>query len=610
MKKFELTRYIKKGKYWIILGSILVGVLFILIASRRQTYVASTIIEYYYDDASLGLTPNGETLDVSEIKSTRVIQDAIDRLQLRESVDQIRTGLSITGYLTADELARKTALIEKGEEYVSTPTIYVVKYTAGSRYSRQFARNVLDAVISSYIRLFGEKYVSTTTIPNNAAVVDVEAYDYLEKADLLNDHITNVLNYLTSKGTDFLNYHTVSAGMSFQDIYNEYEFIQESMLPYVYVDILDNQVSIDKALLISKYTHLIENAQIQQALFGNNATGIEDVMGTFADKSKNSIGKTSDSTGNSYSYIIQDVYNNYNSITNEYMDRTTTYDRLIRDYTGYLVNQSNLEVDESYYYAIQSQFTENRPDTQSIADKKVAEKRIAHNLKVISDRLNVFYDVLMGAVDEYNDVEGSNNLRMRTSITISETMNIRRLTILIMFAFGFLITLAVIAIGRISDFVEFTFWIDQMTGLPNRRKCDLYIEETSKRVMAENFVCYMLKVDNIRDINNRMGREKGDLFMAEVAKILTTSLPDNTAAFYNGNETFIAFLNHCDATKAEYLERSVEHRIDEMNKRYADLRLEAHSAWSETFADKIYDLRNLISETFRKMNAKLKSSKG
>ncbi|MBR4331680.1 MAG: diguanylate cyclase [Clostridia bacterium] len=605
MRSFELTRYIKKGKYWIILGSILVGILFIAYASSKQTYTASTIIEYFFENASSGLTPNGEVLDVSEIKSTKVIQDAIDDLMLRESVDQIRAGLSITGYVSADETARKTALLERGMDYSYTPTIYIVRYTVGSRYDSNFARNVLDAVISSYTQLFGEKYVSTTTIPNNAAVVDVETYDYLEKADLLNDHITSVLNYLSSKGGSFLNHHTVAAQMSFQDIYNGYEFIQESELPYVYVDILNNRLSIDKNLLIAKYMQNIEDARVKQDFNTNNASGLKDVMNTFADKSKNSIGKASDSTGNSYSYILQDVYNNYNSVTNTFVDRTTTYDYLIQEYANYLINQSDLNIDESHFQTIISKF---KSDGSSSVNGEM-EQRVNTALKQISARLTSLYDVLIKAVDEYNLVQGSKNLRMRTSITTSESMNIRRLTILVTVAFGLLISVGVIAIGRIGDFVEYTFWIDQMTGLPNRRKCDMFIDETSKRVLPENFFCFMLKVDNIRNINSRLGREKGDQVMAEVGKVLTTTLPEGSSTFYNGNETFISFLEPCDATRAEYLERGIHHRIDEMNKRYSDLNLEMHSAWSESFADRVYDLRTLISETFKKLNAKVKQEK-
>ena len=77
--------------------------------------------------------------------------------------------MSIPSVPPADVQTRQDALAEKGEEVEEYyPTEYTVKLTVGSSRSAEFARLMLDEILSCYFASFGEKYVDYSTIPNNA----------------------------------------------------------------------------------------------------------------------------------------------------------------------------------------------------------------------------------------------------------------------------------------------------------------------------------------------------------------------------------------------------------------------------------------------------------
>ena len=100
MKKFNIIRYLKRWWPLIALMSIFAGAFFMRYATNHQAYTAQAVIKYTYDAASEGLTPNGEPLDVSEIFSSTVVKEAIERLGYSVNVDTIRSGGTVDALLS------------------------------------------------------------------------------------------------------------------------------------------------------------------------------------------------------------------------------------------------------------------------------------------------------------------------------------------------------------------------------------------------------------------------------------------------------------------------------------------------------------------------------
>ena len=98
----------------------------------------------------------------------------------------IRSGGTVTPIVPDDVAKTQAAKIKKGEdveEYQSTE--YLVKLSLSSNYDTEYARTMLDEILSCYFASFGEKYVDYYTIPNNASALDGQGSDYLEQAEIL-----------------------------------------------------------------------------------------------------------------------------------------------------------------------------------------------------------------------------------------------------------------------------------------------------------------------------------------------------------------------------------------------------------------------------------------
>ena len=168
MRNFEILRYIKKWKYLIVIVCILGAVLVYQYAMSKQTYTAQTVLRYSNSEASYGLTPSGDSLDVSEIYSSKVITGVLEDLDLNTGADSIRSKCAVEPIIPADEESRKEAILKDGEEYVYHPTDYLVTFSVGSDYSKGYAASVLDSILKNYFINYGEKYINQTVLPNNA----------------------------------------------------------------------------------------------------------------------------------------------------------------------------------------------------------------------------------------------------------------------------------------------------------------------------------------------------------------------------------------------------------------------------------------------------------
>ena len=94
MKKFDSAKYIKKFQIPIILFSILAGCIGFYILNQLQSYSASAIIHYANDEASTGIAPDGSEIDITEIYSSKVITEVLNRMSLLNdnySVEELRS---------------------------------------------------------------------------------------------------------------------------------------------------------------------------------------------------------------------------------------------------------------------------------------------------------------------------------------------------------------------------------------------------------------------------------------------------------------------------------------------------------------------------------------
>lgn len=150
MKNFDLLRYLKK--WWFLIMVVMavgcVGVYQFI--SSKQSYTATAIIQYTNSQASEGLNADGTAIDPQEITSASVVNRTIEQLGLTANTESIRSKISVKEVISEDEQTRKETALANGDDYEYHPTTYQVSFTVDSKDATDYARQVLDSLLSNY----------------------------------------------------------------------------------------------------------------------------------------------------------------------------------------------------------------------------------------------------------------------------------------------------------------------------------------------------------------------------------------------------------------------------------------------------------------------------
>lgn len=104
---------------------------------------------------------------------------------------------------------------------------------------------------------------------------------------------------------------------------------------------------------------------------------------------------------------------------------------------------------------------------------------------------------------------------------------------------------------------------DTVTGLPNRRGLTERLEQELVRMKLLNrkFALMLLNLDHFHSVNAIFGHEVGDMLLANVAKRIRGTLPEDTFVARFSNDEFCILLDHGHETQAERIGRSLQQKI-------------------------------------------------
>lgn len=600
MNKFNMLRYLSKWKYLIFVVCVLGALAVYKYAMYNQEYTASTVISYTNSHASEGKTPSGDDLDVTEIYSAAVITNVLEELNLNIGADAIRSNCRVEGITPPDEETKKQAVLEKGEEYEFFPTDYVVSFSVGSDYSKDFARKVLDSVIKNYFAIYGERYINQQTLPNNNVRGTDGQYDYIERAEILDAWATNISNYLASKKETQPNYRSALTGYSFSDLYEIYESYLNYDLPQIYSLILEQEVTIDRDTLIKKYQNDISTYELDLQNMQEKINDLRDLIQSYSNKNKEGtqyhFGESDEGGNGSNDYILKNVYEEEDEglpISNE-----TTYDWLVNEYVAIETERQKTEVDLEHKKKLLAVFTGNDTVTN-----KSNTSTIEESLDELSENLDSMYQSVSDTVDEYNQYVGAYNVSTLASISTEEKINVRMYIVLAIIIFFFGGCIGAIILGRSKEFLDYIMYIDRKTGLPNRAMCDIEIEKYAAEKLKDSFAFVLIKLDNLKYINDKGGREAGDALLKAFGKILKRAASSYGFAGYNGSEQFIGMFEECTLQRANDFKQYLDELVHYHNVQNPNVTIRISVAVSETETESIYDIRKLMGAAFRKMAA-------
>lgn len=595
MRKFNIIRYLKRWWPLIALMSIFAGAFFMRYANNNQAYTAQAVIKYTYDAASEGKTPNGETLDVSEIFSSTVVKEAIENLGYSVNVDTIRSGGTVTEIIPDDVKTRQDALAEKGEEVEEYhPTEYSVKLTVGSSRSAEFARLMLDEILSCYFSSFGEKYVDYSTIPNTADNVQAGGYDYIEQAEILNDSVAEILAQLGNRQSAAPDFASSRTGLTLSDLFDEYSYIQSVRIPYLFSEILGEKLTQNREILLKKYQERYANYILTSNTDGDKVTSVKEVIESYGNKNKEgslyyASTTTSDGTAQG-GFVLGNVYEEYDRNGN-IKDRTTVYDTLISDYVTLLNRKSDSLIDAAYCQYIIDVFSEAPDETENTAEARAS---VETEISELQTRLNELYQTLSVTMEEYNEYMGAVNVGVLSSTTVSERVNVKLYMMLGVVVFFILGVCGAILLGRIQDFMEYLFFTEQSLEMPNRTACDLYIKNNTERVLGDENVCVVLELTNLSRINNEQGRVKGNEVLRRFADFIKEASATCGTVYYNGGQQFIGFFEQCRREDAESFADYMHRLVHAYNEENADTKMEYSVGIAESRTDNAHTLRTLL----------------
>ena len=601
MKSFNIIRYLKKWWPLIALMSFCAGVFFMRYATSNQSYTAQSIIKYNYSKAEDGKTPSGEDLDVSEIFSSTVVKEAIENLGLTVNVDTIRSGGTVTGIVPDDVTKTQEAKIDKGEdveEYHSTE--YIVKLSVSSEYSTEYVRTMLDEILSCYFANFGEKYVDYSTIPNNAAALDGQGYDYIEQAEILNDTVAEITANLGNCQAAHPEFVSSTTGLSLSDLLDEYNYVSDVEIPYLFSEILGGKLTQNREVLLKKYQERYNTYVMDGDVDSEKVAAVLEVIQSYGNKNKDGSlyyqrgarSGTDDDTGG---FVLSDVYEEDTNI-----DRTTVYDNLISDYVTILNRQSNNVIDAAYCQYIINVF-QGASDSSDVSDENQAftDQAVEQEIAALQGRLNALYETLSLTMKEYNEYCGAVNLGVLASTTVSEKINVKLYILLGVAVFFILGICGAILLGRIQDFVEYLFFTEQSLDMPNRTACDLFIRNNSSRVLPDDTVCVVVELANLSQINTAYGRERGNAMLDQFADFLKEASATCGTIYYNGGQQFIGFFDQCRMEDAESFADYFHRLIAAYNAESTEATYEYVIGISESKANNAYSIRALLREALR-----------
>ncbi len=123
-------------------------------------------------------------------------------------------------------------------------------------------------------------------------------------------------------------------------------------------------------------------------------------------------------------------------------------------------------------------------------------------------------------------------------------------------------------IKMLNEKLERLSYLDELTGLPNRRFFNDACNREWRRAMREqeHMALIMVDIDYFKEINDNYGHRAGDKCLAAAAKALNKALcrPNDMVARYGGDE-FIAIMPDTDMEGVQTITKEMQKNISELN---------------------------------------------
>ena len=598
MRKFSILRYLKQFSLLIFIVAV-VGSLGIYFYGRsQQHYVASTVIQYTNSGAKDGYTPDGSPLKVEEIYSSTVIDAALTELGYKSNIDSIRSNCYVEEVIPESQQKLIEALLEKGEDPSYITDTYRVYYVGDNDTGEDYAWNVLDAIISNYYEFYAEKYVEEQLQNNGVSVLADGDYDYLESAQVLEDSVSEMLDYLLDKRASHPNFRSVETGYTYGDLYSIYNHLYNYEIPSLYAAILTDAETDDIDLLISRLTRDCEDLDLYIDNRQDRADSLKTLIDNFIERNKEIMDyhyHSDSDANNSIEYILKDVESERESSSRE-----TTYDSLVKEYVDLNIDIHQKTIEKEHKEYLLSVFESDRSaQGQKTFSPKEIRGKIDHCVELATE----YYQYVENTGRELNRYLSANYLTMLSSINVQPTVNLKLYVAIAVVLFVLIGGICAVLLGRALDFIDYFRYTDKTVQLPNRARCDVYIDSWSDRLLDDDFSCLALKMESLSSLSTTFGRSAGDEVLKDFASILKSFGELYGFAGYNGSGVFYAFFPGCSQEKLDVILEAISRQIEKYNNTNPERRIEYTCGSAVSNKDNVFEIRELLRIAIQRMHS-------
>ncbi len=597
MKKFNIFRYLKQFSLLIFLLAVVGSVAIFLYGKSQQRYIATVVIQYTNTGAKEGLTPDGSPLDVTEIYSSTVIDRALRELESNANIDSVRSNCYVEEVIPEDQQKLNEALIEKGQESTYIPDTYKVFFVADSDKDEDYAWNILDSIIKNYCEFYTEKYVEEQLQSNDSLAMLQGEYDFIESAQILENDVSQMLDYLLTQRANWPNFRSVETGYTYGDLYNIYSYLYSYDIPNLYSLILGTAETKDIEVLKNRLTKDSEDLQLSIDQCQQQANHLKLLIDNYSGRNKEMMDyhyHNSNSQDGGTEYILKDV--EYDKDNN---DKETTYDGLIQEYVNLNINTRQKQIEKAHNEYLLSVFnnaleTENR--------KVLTTEELQEKIDQCNALIRKYDNDVEETGRELNRFLSADYLNMVSSINVSTSVNLKLYLVIAVVLFTVVGGIGAVLLGRLMDFIDYLLYVDKTVGLPNRAKCDEYITEHSSTLVKENFSCLVMRMVSLNELTRDYGRVTGDAVLKDFGMILKSFGELYGFVGYNDGGIFLSFFPDCSAGKLDVMIEAINRQVAEYNKVNAGREIRFIYGKAVSDVDSVFEIRGLLRLAMQRMN--------
>ena len=472
-------------------------------------------------------------------------------------------------------------MIENGEDPAYIADTYRVYYVGESDTGEDYARNMLDAIIKNYYEFYAEKYVEEPLQSNGVSALEKGNYDYIESVQVLEDSVSEMLDYLLDKRESHPYFRSVETGYTYNDLYQIYNFLYNYEIPSLYAELLADAETQDIDLLVSRLTKEIEDIDLSVTNQTERAASLKALIDNYSERNKEMLDyhyHNADNQDGGTEYILKDVENSEEGSG----DKETTYDGLINEYVDLntKIRQETIEREHNEYLLSVFKSAQEKEGQKSLTPEEINAK-----LDHCAGLANKYYQYVKDSGDELNGQLSANYLSMISSINVQPAVNLKLYVAIAIILFLLVGGVGAVLLGRALDFIDYFRYVDKTVQLPNRARCDA------------------LKMDSLGSLSNKYGRQAGDEVLKNFAMILKSFADLYGFVGYNGTGNFLAFFPNCSSEKQAVILEAIERQVAKYNTLNPERSISYTCGKAVSSTDNIFEIRDLLRLALQRMGS-------